>query len=108
MYDSYFPLILFIPSLVLGSKLDLDIHSNSCRLAFEGKLVHHYEDKSYRTKDLPQLKIYKFKEKKGVVMIIVSSPNLDPLDWFSFFYKVFIYFTKVHKTKGRTLFFVYV
>jgi len=59
---------LSLSSVVLGSKLDLDIHSNSCRLAFEGKLVHHYEDKSYRTKDLPQLKIYKFKEKKGVVI----------------------------------------
>jgi selenocysteine-specific elongation factor len=45
----------------------LDIHSNSCRLAFEGRLISHYEDKSYRTKELPQLKIFKFKEKKGQV-----------------------------------------
>lgn len=52
---------------VLGSKLDLDIHSNNCRLAFEGRIIHHYEDKSYRTTDLPKLKIYKFKEKTGQV-----------------------------------------
>jgi selenocysteine-specific elongation factor len=47
--------------------LDLDIHSNTCRLAFEGRIIHHFEDKSYRTSELPKLKIYKFKEKTGQV-----------------------------------------
>ena len=52
---------------MLGSKLDLDIHSNICRLAFEGYILNHYDDKDYKISDLPKLKIYKFKEKSGQV-----------------------------------------
>lgn len=61
------PVVIAPKSKVLGSNLNTDIHSNSCRLAFQGKILHHYEDKAYRTKDLSMLKIYKFKEKLGVV-----------------------------------------
>ncbi|XP_059472372.1 selenocysteine-specific elongation factor [Neocloeon triangulifer] len=76
---SYFALIEFeksvtaIPdSLVIASKLDMDIHTSTCRLAFWGKLILNLEDKSYSTNELPKLKIYKNKSKRGIVE---RSPN---------------------------------
>ncbi|KAM4821076.1 selenocysteine-specific elongation factor [Thomomys bottae] len=53
--------------LVIGSRLDADIHTNSCRLAFHGVLLHGLEDKNYAETFLPTLKVYKMKHKHGVV-----------------------------------------
>ncbi|TVK90555.1 Selenocysteine-specific elongation factor [Bagarius yarrelli] len=53
--------------LVIGSRLDSDIHSNTCRLAFHGILLHGFEDKSYVDSTLPRLKISKDKHREGVV-----------------------------------------
>ncbi|XP_034022541.1 selenocysteine-specific elongation factor [Thalassophryne amazonica] len=53
--------------LVIGSKLDTDIHANACRLAFQGHLLQGFEDKSYAETSLPQLCIYKTKRKEGQV-----------------------------------------
>lgn len=54
-------------SLVIGSKLDTDIHANACRLAFQGRLLQGFEDKSYAETGLPRLRIYKTKHKEGQV-----------------------------------------
>ncbi|KAM4651062.1 selenocysteine-specific elongation factor isoform 2-T2 [Discoglossus pictus] len=51
--------------LIIGSKLDTDIHSNTCRLAFHGELVEGVEDKNYTESFLPKLKVYKMKHKEG-------------------------------------------
>ncbi|XP_028261454.1 selenocysteine-specific elongation factor [Parambassis ranga] len=53
--------------LVIGSKLDTDIHANACRLAFQGRLLQGFEDKSYTETALPRLRIYKIKQKEGQV-----------------------------------------
>ncbi|XP_068171441.1 selenocysteine-specific elongation factor isoform X2 [Antennarius striatus] len=53
--------------LVIGSKLDTDIHTNVCRLAFHGHLLHGFEDKSYSETALPHLRIFKTKHKEGQV-----------------------------------------
>ncbi|XP_053267761.1 selenocysteine-specific elongation factor [Pleuronectes platessa] len=53
--------------LVIGSKLDRDINANACRLAFQGRLLQGFEDKSYAETALPQLHIYKTKHKEGQV-----------------------------------------
>ncbi|KAK5612064.1 hypothetical protein CRENBAI_000729 [Crenichthys baileyi] len=53
--------------LVIGSKLDTDVHANTCRLAFQGRLLHGFEDKSYSETALTQLRIYKAKHKEGQV-----------------------------------------
>ncbi|XP_071445919.1 selenocysteine-specific elongation factor [Hetaerina americana] len=53
--------------LVIGSRLDGDIHANVCRLAFWGRLVHSIDDKSYQTTLLPRLKVFKEKHKTGLV-----------------------------------------
>ncbi|XP_072044479.1 selenocysteine-specific elongation factor-like [Amphiura filiformis] len=53
--------------LVIGSKLDTDIHSNTCRLAFHGELLYAVTDKTYNETLLPNLKIFKTKSREGVV-----------------------------------------
>ncbi|XP_051562710.1 selenocysteine-specific elongation factor isoform X1 [Myxocyprinus asiaticus] len=53
--------------LVIGSRLDSDIHGNTCRLAFHGKLLEGFEDKNYTETTLPRLKISKDKQKEGAV-----------------------------------------
>ncbi|XP_035517452.1 selenocysteine-specific elongation factor [Morone saxatilis] len=53
--------------LVIGSKLDTDIHANACRLAFQGCLLQGFEDKGYAETGLPRLRIYKTKHKEGQV-----------------------------------------
>jgi selenocysteine-specific elongation factor len=60
--------VLAVPNcLIIGSKLDTDIHTNTCRLAFWGRLLEGIEDKSYSSTVLPRLKIYKEKCKCGIV-----------------------------------------
>lgn len=54
-------------SLVIGSKLDTDIHANICRIAFHGQLVDYFTDPKYLVKDLPKLKVYKTKTREGLV-----------------------------------------
>uniref|UniRef100_A0A8C7E7Q9 Selenocysteine-specific elongation factor n=1 Tax=Naja naja TaxID=35670 RepID=A0A8C7E7Q9_NAJNA len=53
--------------LAIGSKLDTDIHANTCRLAFHGILLHGMEEKNYTEECLPKLKVYKMKHKEGQV-----------------------------------------
>lgn len=53
--------------LVIGSKLDTDIHANACRLAFQGRLLQGFEEKNYQESGLPRLRIYKTKQKEGQV-----------------------------------------
>ncbi|XP_026204006.1 selenocysteine-specific elongation factor [Anabas testudineus] len=53
--------------LVIGSKLDTDIHANACRLAFQGRLLQGFEDKNYGETSLPRLHIYKMKQREGQV-----------------------------------------
>lgn len=54
-------------SLVIGSRLDADIHLNSCRLAFHGRLCAVTGDADYKQNFLPNLKIFKIKTRTGVV-----------------------------------------
>jgi len=53
--------------IVIGSKLDSDINANICRLAFHGKALKTFTNKDYSKTDLPNLKIYKDKQKEGIV-----------------------------------------
>ncbi|XP_037535490.1 selenocysteine-specific elongation factor [Nematolebias whitei] len=62
--------------LVIGSKLDSDIHANACRLAFQGCLLHGFEDKSYTETSLPSLQIYKTKHKEGQVERVTDDYSL--------------------------------
>ncbi|KAK3742950.1 hypothetical protein QZH41_014192 [Actinostola sp. cb2023] len=61
------PVICPEHSLVIGSRLDTDIHLNMCRIAFHGKLLVPLLDKNYSETLLPQLQVYKTKYKEGIV-----------------------------------------
>jgi selenocysteine-specific elongation factor len=61
------PTVIAPGSKILGSKLDTDIHTSSCRLAFEGQVLLHFNSEKYRTEVLPKLKVFKLKEKNGVI-----------------------------------------
>jgi selenocysteine-specific elongation factor len=64
-------------SLLIGSKLDTDIHLNTCRIAFHGLVLHSFTNKDFKETTtsnvagdghrLSDLKIYKEKSKEGVV-----------------------------------------
>lgn len=65
--------VLAVPhSLVIGSKLDVDIHTNTCRLAFHGRLLESISDKNYTANVMPNLKVYKNKMKTGIVDRVVN------------------------------------
>ncbi|XP_012514419.1 PREDICTED: selenocysteine-specific elongation factor [Propithecus coquereli] len=53
--------------LVIGSRLDADVHASACRLAFHGVLLHGLEDRGYAETCLPSLKVFKMKHRHGVV-----------------------------------------
>ncbi|KAL2091091.1 hypothetical protein ACEWY4_013354 [Coilia grayii] len=53
--------------LVIGSRLDTDIHANTCRLAFHGRLLQGMEEKNYAETTLPRLLISKDKHREGTV-----------------------------------------
>ncbi|ESO86354.1 hypothetical protein LOTGIDRAFT_220667 [Lottia gigantea] len=59
-------------SLVIGSKLDTDIHSKNCRLAFHGRLLEIFTKPSYVQESLPKLKIFKIKKREGGIDRVVD------------------------------------
>lgn len=61
------PIIVAPQSMTIGSKLDLDIHSSQCRLAFYGNIIEIIKDKNYFSTILPNLKVYKNKQKFGSI-----------------------------------------
>lgn len=54
-------------SLVIGSKLDTDIHANMCRIAFHGKILIGMSDSKQADAILQPLKVYKTKVREGLV-----------------------------------------
>ena len=59
--------VIALNSKVLGSKLDTDVHTTSCRLAFEGQMILPITSEKYKSEFLPNLKVFKLKEKVGCV-----------------------------------------
>ncbi|GAB0088422.1 selenocysteine-specific elongation factor [Sergentomyia squamirostris] len=62
--------------LIIGSKLDLDVATTTCRLAFFGNLLEVTDDKGYTSSFLPKLKIYKEKTKRGTIQRMVCDTEL--------------------------------
>lgn len=62
--------------LLIGSKLDMDVHTNMCRLAFHGKMNFMTDDKNYIETTLPNLKIFKEKMKEGSIQRIVNENEI--------------------------------
>lgn len=70
------PVLAIEQSLVIASKLDIDVHSSECRIAFWGKLLELCSDKDYKTNYLPKLKIFKIKYKTGTIERMVDDKNV--------------------------------
>lgn len=61
-------------ALLIASRLDTDIHSNTCRLAFHGRLLETVDPSE--KKNLEKLQIYKMKKREGAIERIVDSFSL--------------------------------
>ncbi|XP_037826139.1 selenocysteine-specific elongation factor [Lucilia sericata] len=70
------PILTAADSILIASKLDLDIHTNSCRLAFWGKIQWHTTSQHYVKEQLKLWKIYKNKQKQGTVQRLVNAHEL--------------------------------
>jgi len=64
------PIFCPMESLLIASKLDVDINVNMCRLAFSGKVIHPIQE------NLKILKIYKMKIKTGDIDRVFSKDTL--------------------------------
>ena len=73
-------------SLVIGSKLDTDIHLNQCRIAFHGNVLHMFTNKDF--KDITQPVTQAAKRIEGSNIIKLSA-NLK------FRYLLIIYLEKL-------------
>jgi len=54
-----------LDSLLIGSRFDTDIHTNTCRLAFHGRLVQPIDPKD--VKAMSALHMFKLKSKEGAI-----------------------------------------
>lgn len=76
------PVLAVENSLIIASKLDIDIHSRECRIAFHGKLLDASPDKEYKATYLPKLRVYKNKTKSGTVLRIADANTVIVKDLF--------------------------
>lgn len=60
-------------STLIASKLDMDVHSTSCRLAFWGRIAWQTQSVNYTHEVLPQLRIFKRKQKVGSIQRVVNA-----------------------------------
>ena len=63
-------------SSLIGSKLDMDVHTNMCRLAFKGKLLEIFTEKNYQETQLEKIKVYKNKSKEGLVERVANENEI--------------------------------
>jgi len=70
-----------LQSILIGSRLDADIHQNSCRIAFQGRLVTgiKWSDPVERSK----LKVYKLKERVGSIDRVADERTIIGRDLFT-------------------------
>lgn len=54
-------------SLLIASRLDTDVHTSTCRLAFHGRVLMPATEQGYAQSLLPRLRVYKLKSRQGVV-----------------------------------------
>lgn len=59
-------------SLVIGSKLDTDIHLNQCRIAFNGRVMHSFVNKDFKDQPTPQMGASKVPQPPSIGMHLAS------------------------------------
>ncbi|KAH3795546.1 hypothetical protein DPMN_149100 [Dreissena polymorpha] len=60
-------------ALIIGSKLDTDIHANVCRIAFHGRILLGISDPQSVASQLSKVKVYKTKVKEGLVERVMDT-----------------------------------
>ncbi|ALC41619.1 EfSec [Drosophila busckii] len=70
------PVLTTLGTTLIASKLDMDSHSSSCRLAFWGHIEWQTQTVDYDTKVLPKLRIFKHKQKQGNVQRVVNEREI--------------------------------
>ncbi|XP_023162210.2 selenocysteine-specific elongation factor [Drosophila hydei] len=70
------PVLTTLGSTLIASKLDMNVHSNSCRLAFWGRIAWQTHCVNYQSEVLPQLRVFKRKQKEGSIQRVVSSNEI--------------------------------
>ncbi|KAJ3337979.1 hypothetical protein HDU93_000242 [Gonapodya sp. JEL0774] len=63
-------------ALVIGSRLDMDINTPSCRLAFSGHIIDAITTTDYRITYLPALRIFKRKRREGIIDRVVDDRHI--------------------------------
>ena len=51
--------------MLIGARLDTDVHSNTCRLAFHGRILEAID--TANKAETQRLKVYKNKEREGTI-----------------------------------------
>ena len=69
-------------SVVIISRLDMNTNTPACRLAFHGTIRHMFLNQSYAETDLEKIKIFKWKERSGIVDRISSDYEVIGKDLF--------------------------
>ncbi|KAH9512437.1 hypothetical protein Btru_039583 [Bulinus truncatus] len=54
-------------ALLIGSRLDADVNTSSCRIAFYGRILVTLADPKYKESVLPTVKVFKTKMREGLV-----------------------------------------
>ncbi|EDV36153.2 uncharacterized protein Dana_GF12096, isoform B [Drosophila ananassae] len=67
------PVLIPPNSILIASKLDMDVHSTSCRLAFWGRIAWQTHCSNYIQDVLPKLRIFKRKQKVGSIQRVVNA-----------------------------------
>ena len=70
------PILSSPNSILIGSKLDSDILSNTCRIAFYGKPDVVFHEANYSETFLSNLKVFKPKQKQGAIDRIFSEDSV--------------------------------
>ncbi|KAH8299942.1 hypothetical protein KR044_007834, partial [Drosophila immigrans] len=70
------PVLTTLGTTLIASKLDMDVHSNCCRLAFWGRIAWQTGSINYVKELLPQLRIFKRKQKQGNVQRVVNASEV--------------------------------
>ncbi|XP_055858987.1 selenocysteine-specific elongation factor [Episyrphus balteatus] len=70
------PILANDSSILIASKLDLDVHANTCRLACWGSIEWLTHSSNYSTEILPKFKIYRNKLKQGTIQRVVNDNQI--------------------------------
>ena len=71
-------LLIHKDQMIIGSKFDVDQNSNQCRIGFYGKFLHEYKTED----ELKQLKLYRWKERKGKIDRVTNEKTVVIKDLF--------------------------